>query len=238
MPDIKPVYRKLFLAAVLAVAGSLRAQNVTLRNVVLDVGDGVAMRIPRLDGTIVVTTDRLPATLARDTIVIRIAAAEVRFSTQSLTNLMNKHVLIDGANITHLTIGTDATKHEVIINGPVELRGPMVVREESIHVQRNKRWLPGVDSLINWKRGAEHGVTAANHEIILDPLKMIAPLLRIEGHLTGIAVEGDEIVETFGPAGVSPPADDRGSVRIDGDALLSPSCTLLSDGWCRIDIGR
>ena len=196
------------------------------------------MRVPRLDGSVAVTTEQRPAPLARDAIIIRIEAAEVRFSSPSLTNLMNTQVLVDGARITNVIIGTDPAKREVIINGPVELRGPMVVRDERIHVLRNKRWLPGVDSLINWKNGATHGVTAVNREIVLDPIRMIAPLLRIEGHLTAIDVDGDEVVETFGPARVSPPASERGSIHIDGAALLSPSCTKLPDGWCRISISQ
>src|SRR5262249_57827549 len=133
MPDTKPVYRKLLLFAVLALCGPVKAQTVALRNVVLDFSGGVAMRIPRLDGTIDITTDQRPAPLARDAIIIRIAAAEVRFSSSSLTNLMNTQVLVDGARITNVIIGTDPAKREVIINGPVELRGPMVVREERIH---------------------------------------------------------------------------------------------------------
>jgi hypothetical protein len=247
MMDIVSVYRNAIrIAAALSIAASGRAQcpspcpsAVSLRNVELVVShDGVIMRIPRLDGTIVLTTAERPSPFTPDAVVIRIDAAEVRFSSASLTVLMNGYVLVDGARVRNVTIKTDPGRREIIIDGPLQLRGPMVVTDELIHVQRNKRLLPGVDAFINWRRGAEHGVTAKNHDIILDPLKIIAPLLPIEGHLTGIAVDGDDVVETFGPARQSPSASEQGAIEIMGGDLNRPIARRLDNGWLQITIAR
>jgi hypothetical protein len=226
MPDIEAVYRKAVVTALaLAAALGARAQcpspcaaNVTLVNAELVLSDAVRLRIPRLRGQIVAAAAGRPVPFHPDALLIRIDAAEVRLSTTSLTALMNGYVL-RGATIRNVTIDTDPSRREVIINGPVSLRGPLTVSGNLIHLRRNRLWLPFVDGLINWDRGPAQGIQARNGVILLDPIRMIAPLLRIEGRLTAIAVEGKEIVETFGPPEAAPPQE-PGSIRVEGGDLL------------------
>src|SRR5437762_4433492 len=141
MPDIKAVYRKACTTAVvLALCADARAQcpspcvaDVSLINSELVLStDGVTMRLPRLRGAIIVTSSERPAPFRAANITIRIDAAEARFSTSSLTALMNGYVLKDGAKIHGVAIRTDPIKSEVIIEGPVSLRGPLAAADEVI----------------------------------------------------------------------------------------------------------
>jgi len=238
MPDIDAVYRNVFVstALVLALSAAAHAQTVSLVNAELTLTDQVTLRIPRLRGQIVAMSPVRPLPFHPDALMIRIDAAEVRFTTASLTALMNGYVL-QGAKIHDVVIDTDASKREVIIHGPVDLRGPMSVSGEVIHLRRNKQWLPFVDGLINWNDGPAHGIEARNGTIILDPIKMIAPLLRIEGHLTAIAVEDKEIVETFGPPEPSPPPQQPGSMRVEGGDLAIADQRAES-GWVVVGLRR
>jgi len=197
--------------------------NVAMENVLLVVStDGVQMFIPTLTGTIV--PRRVPAQLDADGVLIRIDAAEIRFSSAALTALM-KHVFSARTDLSNIAVTTDGPN--VVVSAkwhhiPVGFSASLTAVDGAIHL-RPRHFASLYTNRITWDGGEPYGVAknAAGDEIVLIPDRMIAPFIRISGALTAISVTGDTIVETFGsPSAARTTAAllriDGGDVDVDG----------------------
>jgi hypothetical protein len=208
------------------VAGPATATGpvrVDMRNVDLHVAPDVVLGIRRLRGTFENTgKTAFPIFDDRESFLVRIESGEIAISTASLTALMNEHVLAyhkaplkdveikarDGRleqkgrlkKGISVPFAMKATV-EATEDGKIRLR-PRSVKAASIPV-RSLMNLLGVemDDLVKIEPG--RGITVEENDILLDPETLLPPP-RIRGRVTAVRLEGDQVVQTFGPAEAEP----------------------------------
>src|SRR5260370_30289551 len=129
--------------------------------------DGVQMFIPTLTGSIV--PRQVPAQLDADGILIRIDAAEIRFSSAALTALM-KHVFAARTDLSDIAVTTDGPN--VVVSAkwhhlPVGFTASLTAVDGAIHL-RPRHFASLYTNRITWDGGEPYGVAknAAGDEIV------------------------------------------------------------------------
>jgi hypothetical protein len=190
--------------------------QMEMRNVDFYVDPAIPLHVRRLRGVMRSKNGGPVIFDDKQSFIIQITAAEVGLSSASLAVLLNKYVFgYPGAPLSHLGIKTAGT--EIIQTGRLhkgvdvsfEIRAALDVTPEGmirIHPTHVKLLGIGADRLrkalglslqkIVDLRGAR-GATVKGDDILLDPEKILPPPT-IEGRMTAIRVEGDEVVQTFG----------------------------------------
>jgi len=199
------------------------AVQVTMKNVMYHYSDSVTVHIFRVEGrflpakagSMVVFDDKNSFTLALD-------SAEIAIGCNALAKVLNENVFSSAdAPITDLTIESKA--NVLIIKGrfhqkgnvPFEATGTLTangdgrIRLHTEHVKaahlpvKGLMDLLGIDlaGLINTNK--VRGVEVEKDDLILDP-EQILPPPHIQGRVTSVRVQGDEIVQVFGSRGVPP----------------------------------
>jgi hypothetical protein len=191
--------------------------QVQMRNVDFFVDPEIALRIRRLRGTMRSKTGGPVIFDDKASFIIHIEAAEVGLTGNDLSLLLNKYVFAyPGAPLKHLRVTTagneivqKGTLHKVL-DLPFEIRASLSITPDGrirIHPTNTKiLGLPmdkvmkglglALDEIINLRKAK--GATLVGNDILLDPEKILPPP-SIEGRLTAIRVEGDQVVEVFGP---------------------------------------
>jgi hypothetical protein len=194
--------------------------RAAFRHVNLRVDPDIILEIRELDGALVsVRPGHPPVFDDQQSFVLHIDVGEIALSTASLTNLLNHHVFT----------GEDAPLEDLevtVVEGKLHQKGKLrkgvdipfsVLAEVSVtddgrirlHPVKTKAiGLPAgglmkffgleLDELIKVKRTP--GVTIVDNDFLLDPDRLL-PAPRIAGRLTGVRIEGDRIVQTFGRPG-------------------------------------
>lgn len=216
----------LFLALVNPLPNSAAAQTpasnahdvqVAMKNVMYHFTDRIAVHIvqlqghltPAKSGAIVVFDDKNSFTLA-------LASAEIAISCNSLAQVLNDNVFSShDAPIKNVSI--ESKNNQLIIKGKLHQKGDVPfettgtvsvdaagqIRLHAEHVKaahlpvKGLMDLLGIDlaRLINTRK--VQGVTAEKDDLILDP-EQILPPPRIEGKVTAVRVQRNEIVQVFG----------------------------------------
>ncbi|MFN2400036.1 MAG: hypothetical protein ABR543_15560 [Gemmatimonadaceae bacterium] len=206
--------------------------QTSMQNVHFRVAPGVALRIRRLRGQMVSKTPGEPVIFDdKRTFLIRIATADVGLSTDDLGNLMNNYVFgYRGAplkNLQFAAAGPTRLKQKgvmhKVVDIPFEMTAELSLTPEGlirIHpVEMNICGIDGqgllkalgleLDDLLDLRQAK--GATVKGNDLFLDPEKILPPPA-IEGRITAVKVEGDEVVQTFGvrsgeptPKPLSPP---------------------------------
>jgi hypothetical protein len=190
----------------------------SFRHVNLDVDDGIVLEIRRLDGSVVSARPGLMPTFDDPTtFVVQIDSGEVAMSSLSLSNLLNHHVLAyRKAPIKDLEMSMESgqLKGKGTLHKGVDIPFSMVT-DVSLTTDGRIRLHPvsvkvlgvpssglmsvlGIDlgGLITLK-GAS-GVQIENDDLLLSPDQvLLSP--KIAGRLTAVRIEGDRLVEVFGP---------------------------------------
>jgi len=192
--------------------------QVQMRNVDFYVDPEIPLRIRRLRGTMRSKAGGPVIFDDKSSFIIHIEAAEVGLSGNDLSLLLNKYVFAyPGAPLKHLRVSTAG--NEIVQKGilhkvldlPFEIRASLSITPDGrirIHPTNTKiLGLPmdkvmkglglSLDKIINLSKAK--GATLAGNDILLDPEKILPPP-SIEGRLTGIRVEGDQVVQVFGAA--------------------------------------
>ncbi|MEO9116352.1 MAG: hypothetical protein ABI311_09335 [Gemmatimonadaceae bacterium] len=186
-----------------------------MRNVDFYVDPSVVLRIQHLRGTVRSKTDGPILFDDKHSFVIGINSAEVGLNASDLAALMNKYIFAyNGAPIKRVSVS--------IGNGQMRMTGQLhkgvdipfdIVAEVSatpgglmrIHptttriLRMNGKAIMGLfhltlEKLIDVSKAT--GVAVNGNDILIDPVKVLPPPT-IEGHVTEIRVEGDQIVQTF-----------------------------------------
>lgn len=189
-----------------------------MRNVDFYVDPNVVLRIRYLRGTMRSKTDGAIIFDDKHSFIIRINSAEVGLNASDLSTLMNKYIFAyKGAPIKRVSVS--------IANGQMRMTGRLhkgvdipfdIIAQVSatpeglmrIHPTQTKIFrLNGkalmsvfhltLQKLIDVRKAT--GVTVSGDDILIDPAKVIPPPT-IEGHVTQVRVDGDQIVQTFGTA--------------------------------------
>jgi hypothetical protein len=153
----------------------------------------------------------------KSSFIIHIDAAEVGLTGNDLSVLLNRYVFAyPGAPLKRLRVSTagseivqKGTLHKVL-DLPFEIRASLSITADGrirIHPTHTKilglpmdRVMKGLglalDEIINLRKAK--GASLVGNDILLDPEKILPPPA-IEGRLTSVRVEGDQVVQVFGP---------------------------------------
>jgi hypothetical protein len=196
-----------------------RPVAVEMRNVNLHITDDITLRIKHLDGRFVGTgRSGIPYLDDTTTYQVVVDSAAIVMDMASLNALLNEHVLGHGrSNVENLTVGTDSEgrlvqKGEIDkgidipfkVKGAVEATSDGRIRIHSKSVRGfglpikplMKLFSVEMDDMLEVEPG--HGVWVDDNDLILDPQLMLPPP-HIRGKITDVHVEGDTLVQTFGP---------------------------------------
>jgi len=191
--------------------------QVQMRNVDFFVDREIALRIRRLRGTMRSKAGGPVIFDDKTSFVIHIDAAEVGLTGNDLSLLLNRYVFAyPGAPLKRLRVTTAGSEivqkgimHKVV-DLPFEIRASLSVTPDGLirihptstkivglHMDKLMKGLGlALDEIINLRKAK--GATLVGNDILLDPEKLLPPPA-IEGRLTSVRVEGDQVVQVFGP---------------------------------------
>lgn len=219
-----------------------------MRNVAMDVGSGMILRIVRLRGELLSTEPGIPPTFdTRTSYDMRIYAGSMRIDAASLANLMNEYTFAyPGAPLRDLAVKINGGRLQIKgglekgIRIPFELEGTPsatgdgLVRLHTTGIRSAHLPVKGlmdllgvrVTGLLNGK--GSRGVSAQGDDLLLDP-EGITPPPHIQGRVTTARVEGADLVLVFGGEDqdpgrgikrLAPPLPDRHSYMYFRGGLL------------------
>ena len=190
----------------------------------LRVDDGIALDIRRLDGALVSHTPGQPPVFDDEkSFTLRVDSAEMAMTADSLTRLLNEHTFnYPGAPLSDLKVTIEdghlkqsGTLHKGV---PVHFSvtaDPTVTPDGKIRLHPIKTTAAGIpagglmklfhlqlDDLISLKQAP--GVSIDGNDFLLSPDRLL-PEPPLSGHLTGVRLEGQSVVQIFGPPSVPDP---------------------------------
>lgn len=193
------------------------AVQTEMRNVMYHFTESVAVHILELHGALVpVRQDGLPIFDDSRSFNLEISSANITMTTDSLANVLNQYVFVASeAPLKDLTVTTEGNKLKV--KGKLHSKGDISFEtvgtlsatpegQIRIHAEKVKAAhfpvkglmdLLGlkIADLINTKK--VRGVRSEENDLILDPQQILPPP-HIEGRVTAIRIEGNQIVQVFG----------------------------------------
>lgn len=216
---------------VATVAPAPEAGGVTrfqMRRVHFHVDEALILEIATLRGELLPGKPGVPPTFDdRDSLILKIDGGEAAMSTASFAHLLNRYVFnYRGAPLSDIRVGTegDLLRQQAILHKgvdvPTEIIGSLHATEDG-RVRFHPKTIRAagvpakglldtlgltVDKLV---QGTDpRGVETVGDDLILD-LDLVLPPPRVRARVTGVRVEGDRIVMTFGPkrAGDPPPPE-------------------------------
>ena len=216
-------------------AARLSGVRVDMRNVDLHMTSDVTLRVRSLRGRFVPTRAGGVANLDdSDSYVVAVEAGETAIGEASLNALMNEHVFARSAYhgkppIKDLEIkvedgvlkqkGTLDKKIDLPFNvkGAVEATPDGKIRIHAKSIKSLGLPVKGLmkvlgiemDDMLKVEPG--HGVSVDDNDFIIDPQTMLPPP-HLQGRITSVRIEGNEIVQVFGDGPVASPAR-RGRAR-------------------------
>ena len=193
--------------------------QVAMRNVNFYVTPNAALRIRELRGEMRPLKSGPVFFDDKTSFVIKLAHAEVGLNGADLSSLLNTVVFAyPGAPLKRLRVHTAGTRlvqsgimHK-IVDIPFEILADVSVTPDGlIRLRPVKTKILGIDGnglmrafglslekILDLRKAV--GVTVKGNDLFLNPTTLLPPP-KIEGHVTGIRVEGDELVQTFGSPG-------------------------------------
>jgi hypothetical protein len=208
-----------FAVAQVRAASDAPAVQVAMKNIMYHYTEAIAVHIvylqgellPTKAGVIVVFDDKNSFTLA-------LASAEIAISCHALAQVLNENVF-PSPDSPIKNVSIESKNNQLIINGklhnkgdiPFETTGTLSadadgrIRLHAEHVKAAHLPLKGLMDLlgidlarmINTKQ--IQGVSVEKDDLILDP-EQILPLPRIQGKVTAVRIQGNEVVQVFGAA--------------------------------------
>ncbi|HEV8132867.1 MAG TPA: hypothetical protein VGQ81_16590, partial [Acidobacteriota bacterium] len=200
-------------------AESLEAvTQVEMKNVDFHVDDTVVLRIKNLRGALLRTNKTTPPVFDdKKSFILRIDSGTIGLRTDSLSDLLNNYVFAyPHAPLERLSISTEGnqikqkgTMHKVV-DVPFEIVGNLTATPEGkirLHPKSIKAAGIPVKGLMHLfdielseliKAREARGVKIDNNDLIMDPERMLPPP-EIRGWVTAVQIEGDEVIQVFGP---------------------------------------
>jgi hypothetical protein len=209
-------------------AGARHPVSVSFHNVRLHVTDTVVLEIRRLNGALISNQPgRPPIFDDQRSFTLRIDSGEIALSTTSLAHLLNDYVFAyKGAPLSDLEISVEggALKqkgklHKGVVvpftvvadvglttDGKIRLR-PTSVKAAGVPSGGLMKLLGiELDDLI--KTNKTPAIRVVENDLVITPDQLL-PEPRIEGRLTAVRVEGDRLIQQFGPPTAATGADGR-----------------------------
>jgi hypothetical protein len=200
--------------AVPTETGTVRVQ---MHNVMYHFTEGIAVYIQDLGGQVVPTqAGKVPVFDDKNSFTIKIEAAEITISPESLANALNSYVFAgSGAPLKDVSIriekGRLKVKGKLHSKGDIafEMDGQLSVTADSkiaLHANKIKAFhvpirglmdLFGLDIAGLIKTGKVQGVQRQKDDLVLDP-EQILPPPHISGRLVDIRLQDGRIIQLFG----------------------------------------
>lgn len=198
--------------------------EITMRNVDFHVGQDVVLHVRRLHGRMhgrngVVDFDDISS------YDVEVSSGEVGLAGDDLSNLLNRHVFAyRGAPLSGLRvqITRDGLRQTGTLHKGVDIPFDMtsavsLAPDGRIQLRASRVKIFGVNGLALMKAlglslekmidlSRAHGVSAKGNDLFLDPTELLPPP-RIQGRITAVTIDGEQLVQTFGsPADSVTPA--------------------------------
>ena len=191
--------------------------QVQMRNVALHVDSTTVVRIAALRGELISTSNRPPVFDDRQSFKVRVDSGEIAVDVNALTQLLNRYLFsYKGSPMRDLKVTTEGAQLKIegeLRKGvpiPFSLTAePSVLPDGRLRLHPTKVKTLGIptkrlmemfgvelDNLISLKKA--NGARIDGDDFLLDPAALLPPP-RIEGHLQSVRVDGDRIVQRFGP---------------------------------------
>jgi hypothetical protein len=204
-------------AAQSAEASDNHAVHVAMKNVMYHYTEAVAVHIFRLQGELLpVKPESIVFFDDKDSFILALSSAEIAISCNSLAQVLNENVFSSSdAPIRNLNI--ESRDNQLIIKGTFHLKGDVPfetigtlaadsdgkIRLHAEHIKaahvpvKGLLDLIGIDlaRLINTNK--VRGITVEKDDLILDP-EQILPPPHIQGKVTAVRIQGNDIVQVFG----------------------------------------
>ena len=220
----------LLLAAVGAIDVRARPTNdntttsveVQMRNVMYHFTDRISVHIRMLHGRLIPVAHDLPIFDDKNSFVVAIDSAEMSMSAASLANVLNSYVFATSdAPLKDIAInvvnGTLKIKGKLHSRGdvPFETEGRLTatpdgkIRLHAEHIKALHVPVKGLMDLIGVevsklvKTDKVRGVRIDGDDFILDPTSILPPP-HIQGSVSAVRVENNEVFQTFGSKHTSP----------------------------------
>jgi hypothetical protein len=233
------------------------AVQTEMRNVMYHFTDKVTVQILQLRGTLVpVRQDSLPIFDDSRSFNLEISSADINMTTDSLANVLNQYVFAaSDAPLKGLSITAEGNslkvKGKLHAKGDIsfETVGTISATPEGqirIHAEKVKAaHLPvkglmellglKIADLINTKK--VRGVRSEENDLILDP-EQILPPPHIEGRITAVRIQGNQIVQVYGnkPKADPTPAVSGNYMAYHGAQLRFGKLTMSDTDMILIDM--
>ena len=238
--------------------GPARAPGVEVEmvNVDLHMTPHVTLRVRSLHGRFVPTGSGPPNLDDNNSYVVQVDGGEVALGEASLNALMNEHVFVGHdppVEDLKITIEEGMVKQkgklDKAIDIPFKTKGTVEATSDGkirVHAKSIKSLgLPvkglmkvlGIEMDDMLKMESGHGVTVDDNDFIIDPSEVLPPP-KLRGKISSVRIEGDEIVQTFGPgvaARIRPPAASKNHIYWRGGTLRFGKLTMRATDLELID---
>ena len=191
--------------------------QIVMKNVMYHYTEPIAVHILRLQGELLpVKAGALVVFDDKNSFILNLLSAEIAISCQALAQVLNQNIL-NGADAPIKDVSIESRNNQLIIRGKFHQKGDVAfetigtvspnedgrIRLHSEHV--NAAHLPlkglmdllGLDlaGMINTKK--IRGLEVEKDDLLIDP-REILPAPRIQGKVTAVRLQGNDIVQTFG----------------------------------------
>jgi len=222
-----------------------RVVQAQMHNVLFHFSAAAAAHIENLSGEIVPTgNNAMPVLEDKNSFEVRVKSARVLVSTAALAAVMNDYVFVKpDAPLKDLTIFVEGdhlhVKGKLHSKGdvPFETVGALSPNGDGrirIHSQKVKAFkipvkgimnLFGIDLANLLGSSKVPGIDVDKDDLILDMSKL-APPPHIQGRVTAVRIENDQVVTIFGTGGVAPPLEDGNYMAFRGNKLRFGKLTM------------
>jgi hypothetical protein len=230
--------------------------QVQMHNVLYHFTDDIAVHIEDLRGALVPTRNNsIPVFDDKDSFVLRITDAEIAISATAMSNVLNSYILVrPDSPLKNISIRVE--KSELKIKGKLHSKGNIPFEMDasaSVTPEGNIRLsaksikalhLPvkGLMDLLGTslasliKAGKLTGMKAEKDDLILDPQQILPPP-HIEGRVTGIRLDGNDIVQSFGhPEKLKTHRGRQNYMRYEGNRLRFGKLTMSDTDLTLLDM--
>ena len=258
----KSHWRVLCIVLTSAIASAQsRAQtdhvvHVRMQNVMYHFTDRIAVHLREVNGELApVSGNDLPVFDDKHSFILQLTDAEIAISTASLANVLNTQVFAaKDAPLKDVSIRIEAGR--IRVKGKLHNKGDIVFETEGslsptpdgkmrLHAEKIKALhvpvkgmmdLFGVEIADLIKTGKLRGIKAEQDDLILDPQTLL-PAPHIEGKVTAVRLDGDNIVQGFGnPKAQSGPEGLRNYMAYRGNQLRFGKLTMKDTDMILIDM--
>lgn len=196
-----------------------RAVEIVMKNVVYHYTDSIAVHIFKLQGALVpAKSDSIVIFDDKNSFTLALASAEISISCNVLAQVLNENVF-SSSDAPLKDLSFESKNNQLIVKGRLPKKGDVSfetsgmlsadpdgrIRLHAAHIKAAHLPMKGLMDLlgIDFSRIIDthkiQGIAIDKDDILLDPEKILPPP-HIQGKVTAVRLQGNEIVQTFGSA--------------------------------------